>query len=173
MEVIGQGVTPFAKFPIEQLKNHSWFTDSKIEKFAGEPSSRRFTLGNAGFSRRVTTQGPLSVLNLVANDSVVRDFFRPITTAANLLEDMIDPKNWVDGEPTLGVALWDLTLGRGKVVDPEKTRAAVAYRHKEMLSHLKRAKKYYEEVGNTWLSGELDKRIMNFVLEHGGSPNGR
>jgi hypothetical protein len=168
-QVLLNGVTPFAKFPIEQLMNRSLFTGQELERFEGEPT-RGFTLGRLGFTKRLQAgfQGPLGIANFVANESVVRDFFRLGKTAANILDDFLDQKNWLDGAPTVGVALWDLFLGRGMVVDPERTRAAVMWKHREMLQKLNSAEKFYERTGNTFLLNELRKRKMNYVLQFGG-----
>jgi hypothetical protein len=166
-QVILNGVTPFAKFPIEQLMNKSLFTKQELERFPGEPT-RGFTLGRAGFTRRVSPHGPLGFANLIFNESALRDFFRLGKTAANLMDDMLDSKNWLDGSPTLAVAAWDLLLGRGMVVDPERTRAAVMWKRREMLQKLGSAERFYERTGNTFLLNEIRKRRINFLLQFGG-----
>lgn len=166
LEAFTRGVTPFAKFPIEQLMNKSLFTDREIEKVPGEPSQRP-TFAGLGFTRRATTEGVLGPLNLFMNDSVVTNFFRAGSVAAGLMDDMLDERNWLNGEPTWSVAAWDFVLGRGMVVDPERTRASINYKHKDMVRKLDKIEERLRSQGNEWYADEVAKRRMNLELQFG------
>lgn len=121
IKMVKDGITPFFKLPIEQLTNYSWYTEKPIEKYAGERASS-FTLGQLGFSKRSTTEGPLGVLNLLLNESMFKTFFRPGGEAASkLIDPIIDGK---DG-PGFKLYVYGLFVGRAYEIDPKQARMAI------------------------------------------------
>tara|TARA_R110000751_G_scaffold300963_1_gene413036 strand:+ start:16659 stop:22814 length:6156 start_codon:yes stop_codon:yes gene_type:complete len=117
-QMILDGITPIVKLPIEQLMNHSTFNDRPIERFAGERSNS-FALNNLGFSKRMSTQGPLGVLNIVLNESLFKTFFRP---GAEFTSKIIDPI--FDGKegPSFKMGVMGLMIGKAYEIDPQRTR---------------------------------------------------
>lgn len=124
-QMIVDGITPFVKVPIEQLTNYSTYTGGKIENVPGERSSS-FTLGSLGFSKRSTTQGPLGILNILLNDSLLKTFFRPGGEFSSKVVDAIFDPQVVGGEtPGLKLALYGLALGKAYLIDPNQARAGI------------------------------------------------
>tara|TARA_R110002094_G_scaffold145203_1_gene134595 strand:- start:9459 stop:15614 length:6156 start_codon:yes stop_codon:yes gene_type:complete len=120
-QMILDGITPIVKLPIEQLMNHSSFNDRPIERFAGE-RSKSFSLNKLGFSKRVSTQGPLGVLNIVLNESLFKTFFRP---GAEFTSKIIDPI--FDGKegPSFKMGVMGLMIGKAYNIDPQRTRMSM------------------------------------------------
>jgi len=118
VKMVQDGLTPFIKTPIEQLTNYSLYSSQPIEQVPGQ-RARSFSLGEAGFSRRVTTEGPLGVLNLVLNESLFRTFFRP---GADFAIKVIDPI--FDGKegPSIKLGVYALMLGKSYEIDPRQAR---------------------------------------------------
>ena len=171
MKMIKNGITPFLKFPIEQIMNKSLFTGRDIERFPGEPS-RDFTLSRLGFSKTATTKGPLGIANIVMNDAALGNFFRLGKVAADTLNNIIDPKQWIGGDPSVSLVLWDLMLGRGKFVDPEATRAIAKFNWRTSRNKIMSALRHYEKTGNTWMTNEVRKLLLKHDLEN-GVPEGK
>lgn len=119
--MIKDGMTPFVKVPIEQLLNYSMYSEKPIEQVAGQ-RAQSFTLGSLGFSRRATTEGPLGVLNLLLNESMLKTFFRP---GAELTSKIIDPI--FDGKegPSIKLGIYALMLGKFYEIDPQQARRTI------------------------------------------------
>lgn len=166
-ETIASGITPFLKFPIEQLANYSFFTKEQIETVPGEPT-RSAALGYLGFSQKAGPHGPLGILNIALNDSALRDFFRLGNKAASLLDNFIDKKNWIDGSPSINMALISLILGKGQIIDPNRTRAIKQAKLRDMLQKFDGIEKYYKTIGDeNGLRATRNMRLQ-FLLEDSG-----
>lgn len=118
------GITPFVKVPIEQIANLSFYTGEKIENYPGE-RARSYLLGNLGFSRRTTNEGPLGVLNLVLNESLFNSFFRPGAELTKPFDMLTDPRHYSQESPGFMNAVASLLVGRAYTIDPQRTRAAI------------------------------------------------
>lgn len=162
---LSSGVTPLIKFPIEQITNYSFFKKDKIEFLPGEPSRSR-VLSELGFTKKVTPHGPLGPLNVILNESALRDFFRFGKTAANLIDDIIDQRTWIDGEPFISGAVLDLLLGRGAVLEPEKTAAMEQAKFREIMQYLESAEKYSKETGNATMEGYYKKWQLKLLMQN-------
>ena len=101
------------------------------------------------------------------NDQLVGNFFRLGKVASDVLDDLINPDNWLDGGVAPGIALWDLALGRGRVIDPEATRSVMRYNWQKKKGMLDSLIKRLEEQGNK--SGANSVRAMKYswILELG------
>lgn len=136
VRMVKDGMTPFIKVPIEQLLNYSMYSDRPIEQVAGQ-RAQSFTLGGLGFSRRSTTEGPLGVLNLLLNESMLKTFFRP---GGELATKIIDPI--FDGKegPSIKLGIYALMVGKFYEVDPQQARLAIYSnwtRHRRQLLGLR------------------------------------
>jgi len=121
VRMIKDGMTPFIKVPIEQLLNYSMYSEKPIEQTPGQRSAS-FTLGGLGFSKRMTTEGPLGVLNLLLNESLFKTFFRPGAEIANKIIDPI-----FDGKegPSIKLGVYALMLGKFYEIDPQQARRTI------------------------------------------------
>jgi hypothetical protein len=163
------GLTPFLKHPIEQILNYSILTGRKLEEIPGEPSKRPFSLGQLGFTKKSTAFGGLGPLNLIMNDAFIQDFFRLGSEMANVIDNIYDPSNWLDGDPSLYVGVGELLLGRMKHVDPEKTKAILGFMNNRMSGNFKRAIKKFEEIGQHDMADKLRNQMIDHMLQYGGA----
>jgi len=79
----------------------------------------------------------------------------------------MDPERWVDGSPNISVFLWDFMLGRGRMIDPERTRTIQMMNLRHNRGQLKRALKYHVDKKNTWAANTIRKKILQLDLEFG------
>lgn len=172
-EMLASGISPLFKWPIQEVANHSFFTGRRLEQFEGEPS-KDFIFSKLGFTKRgLSTKGPLGFpINLVMSDSFIRNFFRLGNEASLWVKDVMDPDRWVDGSPNISVFLWDFVLGRGRMLDPERTRNIQMMNLRHNRGQLKRALKYHVDKRNTWAANTIRKKILQLDLEF-GDPTGR
>lgn len=161
-KTIVDGITPFLKFPVEQYFNVSSFTRGQIEDFPGQAAKSQ-ALANLGLTRAATSKGPLGLFGLLVNESAIQNFLAPVKTAANLLDDALDEKYYLNGEPSPGVALFDLFLGRGMVVNPANTRKILQMKKKEFVNKLKKAEETYTKAGNQLFADNVKQ--MRFYLQ--------
>lgn len=122
-QTILEGLTPILKVPIEQLSNKSLYRKgADIEKYSGEPS-KSWTLSSLGFSKRATSEGPLGIFNVVLNDALFNNLFRPGKIVSKFI-DSIGQKSTMESEPPgLIAAFLDLLIGRAYTSDPNEARA--------------------------------------------------
>lgn len=147
-----QLMTPLLKIPIEQLMNQSMFTGEKIEEVPGQPA-KGWTFSSLGMSRRMSMSGPLGVLNVLLNESLVKGAARPIDALASLLDGLGDPRTTPQARPAWWAGVLDLALGRAYRYDPEKTRA-LQYRD--------------------WVNTQRKyQNLYKYSLEHGDDASGK
>ena len=112
-------VTPFLKYPVEQITNHSIFTGGEIERAPGEPA-RSFTLSSLGMSRRATSEGRAGLLNILWNESLVKNI-RLMSSISKWMDEWIyGATNFRGEDPSLAAQLSDLLIGRAYSVDPAR-----------------------------------------------------
>ena len=122
------GVTPFMKYPIEQVMNRSLFSNKladlfsgggrPLERVPGEPA-RSGTLREAGFTKRATFTGPMGLGNLLFNESLVQN-----VRAVKWILDWVD---WSWGQtnireevPTWNARIMDAMFARAYTIDPDR-----------------------------------------------------
>lgn len=164
-QMLRDGITPFVKIPVEQLVNYSFYSGQAIEDVPGQRSSS-YTLGQVGFSRRATTEGPLSVLNLILNDSVFRGFFRP---GGELVTKVLDPIFDSKEGPSIKLALYALFIGKAYEVNPQQARAALfrdwGKRHNQIMGVRNQAAR----IGDTKSVEDADRMLTWLRLQYPGN----
>ena len=149
-EMVFGGLTPFLKVPFEILFNQSLFTDSEIDRLAkagGAEPSRSTALATFGFTRGVSTTGPLGLLNTILNDHLFKSFFRMGKVSVDILDSYLDKRNWIGGSPSMGTIIWALALGKGMVIDPARMKANLRYKWTQRKAAFQRVIDYYESQG--------------------------
>lgn len=167
-ETITNGLVPFIKVPIEQLTNLSLYTQRPIEQFEGQ-RARSFTLGAAGLSRRVSTEGPLSVANTILNESLFTSTFRAGNEVVKILDTLLDDRSYTKEKGTVTTALIGLLIGRSYLIDPEKTRAMVYRDWTSRINKMKSMHKYYQSVGDVRAAQDTLNMLNWLVLQNAPS----
>ena len=141
VDTLKEGITPFLKYPIEQLFNHSFFTNRAIERAPGEPA-RSFTLGSLKFTRRATTAGSLGVLNLLLNESLIRNV-RVFSEISKIIDrEIFGERNLRGEDPTFAARFFDFILARVYTIDPSRT---IMWENIRMNKEIGRAKGFIKQ----------------------------
>lgn len=165
--MIKDGLTPFIKTPIEQLLNYSMYSDKPIERYAGERAESPVFAG-LGFSRRVTTEGPLGVLNVVLNESLFKTFFRPSGEISSKLPPLIDAIFSGEESASVKLAVTALFLGKAYEVNPGQARAAVFSDWRKRHSQILGLRNQAMEKGDTKSVEDADKMLTWLRLQYPG-----
>lgn len=162
--MIKDGITPFVKLPLEQLFNYSTYSQRPIEQVPGQRSSS-WSMAQAGFSKRATTEGPLGVLNLILNESVFRTFFRP---GGELSTKVIDPI--FDGKegPSIKLAVFGFFIGKAYEINPRQTRMAIFRNWSSRQRQLMQLRENAQEQGDFKSVEDADRMMTWLRLQYPG-----
>ena len=164
---IRDGLTPFAKWPIEELKNESLFSGAELEKFPGEPA-RSWSLGKLGFKRRALSSGGnffKDIIGVVTNEHTFQTFFRAPRDVYQFIDGIFDQRTYKDEKPGLGGATLDLVFGRMYYVDPVRTRQLNQQKFSKILSGFDDWIQYAEKHGDKDTANVIRKMKLRHLLE--------
>lgn len=162
---IQEGLTPVLRVPIEQLSNRSLYTKGNIEDpdVPGQVS-KSWSLSSLGFSRRVSTEGPLGYFNVILNDALFSNFFRPGKVVSKFI-DSIGQNPTIDSEPPgILAGMLDLAFGRAYTIDPNEARAQIYRKWAATRTKLNGLARKAEAMGDDASSQQLRRLLLDLEL---------
>tara|TARA_R110000803_G_scaffold17804_4_gene47878 strand:+ start:8328 stop:14462 length:6135 start_codon:yes stop_codon:yes gene_type:complete len=169
-QFVVDGLTPFLKYPAEQLFNRSLFSSRisdlfhgegrPIERVPGEPA-RSGVLRGLGFSRRANPfEGPLGAMNLLMNESLVTNV-RAVNWIVTWLDWQWDNTNIREEAPTLQARLLDAFFARAYTIDPERYHSIMQLEADKWIRRFQWAEKDAIKRGDSELSDYYRSRITD------------
>lgn len=163
VDFVNDRITPFLKFPVEQLMNYSNFTKNKIEDYPGQPA-RGYTLSALGFSRRATAGGPLGIANLVLNESAFNTAFRLGKVGTKFLDNLIGKESSESENLPVIPAVIDLFIGRMIKIDPKKANQIIYTDWQRTQTRFKNLAEKAERDGKTEEASQLRKLLFDLEV---------